>query len=165
MRLANYVKRRGRHAVHVHLNLLSHLTSVTPSAAAHNHTRVCPGTICTKAMQVYMPAWILELLGRHDHSAPGFHHPTSSLSAHCNLWPPPPVVLQPTCRMLVDEVDAALVQLKHEGPLAQRIALSHSLHSARQVAPRQGCVQAVHATCMGASRKVSKPWVVRRPGP
>ena len=57
--------------------------------------------------------------------------------------------------MLVDEVNAALVQLKHEGPFAQRIALSHSLHSARKMAPRQGCVQAVHPTCIGASSKVN----------
>ena len=54
--------------------------------------------------------------------------------------------------LAADGGDARLLQLEHDGPAAQRVALGHRAHraaAARQVLPRQRRVQAAQPTCRG----------------
>lgn len=57
-----------------------------------------------------------------------------------------------TSGLLADGADAALIQLKHERPLAEGIALRNRLHMARQYAAGQRSVQPVHAPCWSISK-------------
>ena len=54
--------------------------------------------------------------------------------------------------LAADGNDASLLQLEHDGPAAQRVALGHSAHraaAARQMLPSQRRVQAAQPTCRG----------------